>query len=402
VVNRVYRLRGPLAVDALAEAFTILTARHEALRCSLHEDASELVMQVRSTVPQPLARVDSEGWTEAALSAWLAEETTRPIDRGTAPLLRATLARLGHDDHVLVIVLDHIISDGWSVELLAHELSIAYQVALGLDATLPGEVQQYPAWVAQQRAALTDERLAARAGFWRDRFPGGPEETAVWLSGYRAPSEPAQASVGVVETVLDQDLTDRLRHAARRLRVTLNVMTAVVFVRLLQRDTGQERITLSTSSASRFSPDTATMIGYLATTIWIPTTLAGADELPAAVHAFQRDMLEVMAQSDVPARTVFERLWGPQARELMNAVPQVDFLCTPFWGGSLTFPGICVTASEHDDGSADGALSMYLSDRDSHIEVQVRFVAEAFKEGYARRMLEGYVADLTAVADQFR
>lgn len=403
LVNRVYRLRGRLSPDALREALATVTARHEALRCSLHHDG-ELRMRVYRTVPTALSCIAAQGRTlaerEAWLGAWVTEEIGRPFERGEPPLVRATLARLDEEDHVFVLVIDHIISDGWSVELLAREISEAYRAAIGEEAALPADVHQYPGWVAQQRAALTEERLAARTAFWAAKFPGGPVDTAVWLSGYRAPGAAVQGRAGIIEATLGEDATSGLRQAARDLQVTLYVLTATVLVRLLQKEAGQERITLSTSAASRFSPQTASMIGYLATTIWVPTTLAGAGDLRTAVRAFQHDLLDAMAKSDVPARMVFERLWGPEARALMDAVPQAGFLCTPFWGESLAFPGIDVEATEIDDGSADCTLSFYLTDRGSRIEVQERFVPEALEHRYACGLLDSYLADLQAVAAQ--
>ncbi|MEU6411110.1 condensation domain-containing protein [Microbispora sp. NPDC046933] len=403
-VNRVYRLRGPLEPGPLGEALAVVIGRHEALRCSLHHEG-DLMMWIHPEVPTPLRHVAAPGSTpaerEAWLSSWLAEEVRRPFDRGEAPLLRVTLVRLDEADHVLVIVVDHIISDGWSVEVLVRELSAAYRAAIGEETEPPAAAGQYPEWVARQRAAFSEELLAARADFWRDRFPGGPQDVAVWLSGYRAPEEAPSGRAGVIEAVLDDEITGALRRAARRLRVTLNVLTATVLVRQLQKDTGQERIALSTSSASRFGPETASMIGYLASTIWVPTTLGGAEDLPAAMRAFHRDMLDAIAKSDVPARAVFERLWGRDARALMDQVPQVGFLCTPFWGESLVLPGVDVEASEIDDGCADAALSMYLTDRGSRIEVQARYEPETLEDGYPRSRLDDYVAGLVEVAGRF-
>jgi hypothetical protein len=403
-VNRVYRLRGALSVDALRAAFATVTDRHEALRCGFRYDGA-LMMRVHRQVPPPLCCVEAPGAERAErqawLAAWLGEEVTRGFERGRPPLMRATLVRLDSQEHALVLVIDHIISDGWSIDLLARELGVAYRAAIGEDVSLPADVRQYPDWVVLERAALTEEHLAARSAFWRERFPGGPEDVAVPLSGYRPAPEPGDGTAGIIDVPLDPELTDALRRAARNLGVTLYVLTATALVLLLQEDCGQERITLSTSSASRFNPETATMIGYLATTIWVPTTLGRARDLPAAVLAFQRDLIEVLARSDVPARLAFQRLWGPQARALMDRVPQVGFLCTPFWGESLALPGVEVDASELDDGGADAAFSVYLFDRRSSIDVQARFMPDVLEDGYARRLLDGYVATLARAARRF-
>jgi hypothetical protein len=313
-------------------------------------------------------------------------------------LIRATLIQLDDDDHALVLVIDHIIADGWSADLLARELSVAYREAIGEAAALPAEIHQYPDWVAHEWETFTEEYLTTREAFWRDRFPVGPTDVAVWLPGYRGRADSSRRLVEVIKGDLGETTTIGLREAASRLHVTLYVLTASVLVRLLRNETGQERVTLSTSSASRFSPQTASMIGYLATTIWVSTTIAAGDDLRATTEAFRSSLLEVITMADVPARAVFERLWGRNARALMSAVPQVDFLCSPFWGDSLQLPGLDIEASEFEDCSADGALSVFLTDYGSRIEVQVRSVAGEFEEGYPRTLLDRYLSDLTALA----
>jgi myxalamid-type nonribosomal peptide synthetase MxaA len=400
----VYRLSGPLDAAALEEAFASLVARHEALRASLDMRGGELMMDVHSHVQTPLSFVDvgdrPASEREAAVQRYVGEQLRKPFVRTIAPLLRATLIRVETDEYVLVVIIDHIVSDGWSVDVLARDLSRCYRQALGEVRASP-PAMQYPDFAARQWEQLTEERLDALAGFYGRLFPHGPSDMAVRLPGYHVPSsatshEPLR---GVpLDAGLGRDATEGLRSAARKLRVTLFVLTATVFAELLQRESDQERITLSTSFAGRTGPGEESMIGYLARTVWVPTTLSGTRDLTLDARTFQSDMLGVIDEADIPPRVVFDRIWGANARAEMDLVPQADFLCAPFWAESLELPGIRVEASEAEEGIAEGAVSIYLTDRGSHIDAQLRFPPERLGEAYARSVFEDYLARLQAIS----
>lgn len=404
VGNCVYRLRGPLVPEAFGPAFAEVIARHEALRCSLHEQGEELLMRIYADVPPLLEYVVADGASladrEMWLEGWLEEEIHRPFNRGRPPLLRAALIRLDEMDHVLLLVIDHIVSDGWSIEILAREISDAYRRAIGELVPSAQEVGRYSDWVAQERSILSSERRAQREAYWQRKFPNGPRDLEVRLP-VQGESE-GSATLGPVELIdltLDRSVAEGLHQVSQQMRVTLFVLTGTVLVRLLQREVDQDRITLSTSYASRFSAAATSIVGYLARTVWIPTRPAPNLDLSEAARVFQMDLLETIEHADIPVRSVFQRLWGPNARELMKEVPQVDFLCAPFWGDSLTIPGVEVDARELHDGESDGLLSVSLADRGSRIDVQVASAPGLLAGGFAERLARRYVDDLTALAD---
>jgi hypothetical protein len=401
VANRVYRLRGPVDPVALQRALALLVRRHEALRCSLHGNGG-LRMLVHPEAPAPLRQIPAQGDSlaarEAWLAAWIEEEVRTGFDRGSPPLLRASLVRLDEEDYALILVVDHIVTDGWSVEILAREIGEEYGEAVGGSPSARGEVAQFPAWVEEEREAVTEERLDSREEFWRGKCPGGPGDLGVWLPGYRPPADDARPErTGLL---LPADLSDAIKEAARSLRVTLYVLTATLLARLLQQESGEERVTLASASATRLDAETASMVGYLDRSIWVPTTLGGHEDLGAATEAFQWDLLEVIEMADVPPRALFERMWGPDARERMMSVPQIGFLCAPFWGDSLSLPGVEVVAGEADDGAVDGPLSVFLAARSAALEVQVISIPGTLPDGYSRELGERYVAELTAVAER--
>ncbi|HEX7238835.1 MAG TPA: amino acid adenylation domain-containing protein, partial [Longimicrobiaceae bacterium] len=118
------RLRGPLDVGALRRSLDTLVARHETLRTTLEEQGGEPVQVIHAPAPVALEVVEVAGEAEAARLA--AEEAVRPFDLAAGPLLRSTILRLGEDDHVLLFTLHHVVSDGWSMDVLVREVSVLY------------------------------------------------------------------------------------------------------------------------------------------------------------------------------------------------------------------------------------------------------------------------------------
>jgi Condensation domain len=404
LANRVYRLSGPLDVAALEEAFASLVARHEALRAGFELRGGELLMHIRSQVPTPLFFVDARdrptSERETAVQRCIDAQLGRPFEREIPPLIRATLIQVDEGEHVLVVSIDHLVADGWSIDVIARDLSRFYRQALGEVLPPAPPPMQYPDLAARQWEDVTEERLAALADFYGRLFPNGPADMGVRLPGWEGPAssggEPARGVA--LNAHVGRDATAGLRRAARKLRVTLFGLTATVFARQLRRESGQERVTLSTSFAGRTGVGARSMIGYVARSLWVPTTPCGTDDLALDARVFQRDLLDVIRSADIPPRVAFERIWSVEQRAEMNLVPRADFLCMPFWGDALALPGIRVEPVDADEGVAEAAVLISLTDRGSHMDALLQFAPAQLEPAYARSLFQDYLDCLDAVA----
>ncbi|HEY2737622.1 MAG TPA: condensation domain-containing protein, partial [Thermoanaerobaculia bacterium] len=191
------RLSGRLDVEALAGALTILTHRHAALRTTFAETDGApyaVVRPAEGIFPLPVVDV-----SEAEALRLAQAEAIRPFDLAAGPLVRAVLLRLGAGEHLLVLVLHHIVADGWSLDVLARELSAGYAALIrGEQPVLPDLPIQYSDYAAWQRASLSSEALAGELGAWRDRLAGLPPALA--LPGDR-PRPPVQSFRGGTESI---------------------------------------------------------------------------------------------------------------------------------------------------------------------------------------------------------
>ena len=173
------RLRGRLDVGVLERSLEQIAGRHEVLRTRYRAEAGVAVQVIDETGEVPLPVEDLSGLEaeeqETTLERLMAEEVERPFDLQQDRMLRAKLYRLRKEDHVLLLTLHHIASDGWSMGVLRRELSTFYGALLKGEASPPAELPvQYSDYAVWQRERLPGEVLEKELSYWRQRLKGTP------------------------------------------------------------------------------------------------------------------------------------------------------------------------------------------------------------------------------------
>jgi acyl carrier protein len=253
-----YLLRGPLVPAALAAALAEVVRRHEALRTRIvavahGEPGQEVDPPPASPAPLPLA--DLSGLPPARRAAELAALASREAGRGfdlrRDPMLRATLVRLGEEEHAFLFTVHHIASDGWSEVVLRRELSALYAAALaGEPSPLAPLALQYADFAAWQRA-WPEEALAAQLAHWKERLAGTP---ALDLPADRPRPPVASFRGDSLRLDLPPALADALRRLARGGQATVFMTVLAVWHALLQRHSGQTDFAIGTPVANRTRP----------------------------------------------------------------------------------------------------------------------------------------------------
>ena len=168
-------LRGALSVEALAQAFATVVARHEALRtCFVERDGIPVqIVAEHLNVPMPVTDLDEAREDTGRLQRMMAAEVEQPFDLTRAPCLRTRLFRLAPDRHVLLIVVHHLLADGWSMGVMARELSACYDAGLqAAQPDLPSLAIQYGDFAVWQQDYLTGGRLGADLAYWTHQLAG--------------------------------------------------------------------------------------------------------------------------------------------------------------------------------------------------------------------------------------
>ena len=239
--------------DVLKGAVNRLARRHESLRTTFGAPHGEPIQFI---APEPdfsvavtLVQGASEAEREREAVRLAALEAQRPFDLEKGPLLRVGLLRLDHRDHVLLVTLHHIISDGWSMEIFFRELVTFYAAEIqGKPADLPELPIQYADYAVWEQERLSGERLERQTQYWKQQLAGLP-----LLDLPTDRPRPAVATYrGSRETFrVDAELTAALKQLAQSEKTTLFMTLLAAFEVLLYRYSGQDDFAIGTLTAGR-------------------------------------------------------------------------------------------------------------------------------------------------------
>ncbi|HET9118150.1 MAG TPA: amino acid adenylation domain-containing protein, partial [Pseudonocardiaceae bacterium] len=300
------RLCGELDRNALRTAFTGLVARHESLRTTFEQvdGRGAQVVHPPGEVSLPVLDLSAlaQPAREAELQQVLRGEIGRPFDLARGPLMRVCLVRLGDREHALLIVMHHIITDGWSMGVLVHDLCTLYRAAAGHDVVdLPPLPVQYADFAAWQRAALPNPMLDEGLAYWRRQLDG---ITPLELPTDR-PRPAVRTSAGALhEFVVPAEVIDRLEAIGAQQDGTLFMTLVAACQLLLSRWSGQDDIAVGTAVSGRERADVEGLIGFFVNTLVLRSTVDSSHNFTEFLRSVRDTVLGALAHQDVP----FERL----------------------------------------------------------------------------------------------
>ncbi|AVN47874.1 non-ribosomal peptide synthase/polyketide synthase [Pseudomonas aeruginosa] len=301
------RLNGPLDRQALERAFASLVQRHEALRTVFPRGADDSLAQAPLQRPLEVAFEDCSGLPEAEQEARLREEAQReslqPFDLCEGPLLRVRLIRLGEERHVLLLTLHHIVSDGWSMNVLIEEFSRFYSAyATGAEPGLPALPIQYADYALWQRSWLEAGEQERQLEYWRGKL--GERHPVLELpTDHPRPAVPSYRG-SRYEFSIEPALAEALRGTARRQGLTLFMLLLGGFNILLQRYSGQTDLRVGVPIANRNRAEVEGLIGLFVNTQVLRSVFDGRTSVATLLAGLKDTVLGAQAHQDLP----FERL----------------------------------------------------------------------------------------------
>jgi amino acid adenylation domain-containing protein/non-ribosomal peptide synthase protein (TIGR01720 family) len=379
------RLTGTLDTDALRTALNTLVARHEPLRTTFDTVDGRGTQVVHPPAEVPIHTVDS---AEAELDRHLRAELRQPFDLAEGPLFRVLLVRLGEHEHVLLLTLHHIITDGWSMEIIAEELSIGYAAATrDVPPDLPALPVQYPDFAVWQRNRSLDGGIA----YWTEQLRGlEPLE----LPADRPRPAVRQAAGAVLPFELPAALSARLTGLCREQGVTLFMLLVAATQVLLARHCGQRDIAVGTVTSGRNRAELERLVGFFVNTVVLRSQVDGSRPFAELLGEVRSTVLDAFAHDDVP----FERLVDVLA-------PERDLSRTPLISAmvvlqnnparELDLPGLRVEEFMPPVASAAFDLSLDFHERDGKLGGFVEYSTDLFDASTVERMI-GHLRELLA------
>ncbi|RKI58436.1 amino acid adenylation domain-containing protein, partial [Corallococcus sp. AB049A] len=395
------RMEGALDAEALRRALELLVERHEALRTTFTLKDRDPVQVIQSTSSWALPLVDLTGVPaeerEAEVRRLAREEAARPFDLDTGPLLRTRLLRLTPSHHVLLLGMHHVVSDGWSLEVMVREVATAYAAfASGEAPVLPALPVQYADFAAWQRGWLQGDVLADEVAWWKEQLAGAPRVLELPTDKPRPTTRSARGALLPVH--LPRDLTDRLMGLARVEGATPFMALLTAWQVLLSRYSRQEDLLVGAPIAGRTHGDVEGLVGFFVNTLVLRARIRPEDSFRALLGQARDTTLAAYEHQDLPFEKLVEELQVPRdlgRTPLVQAV--VALQNAP--AGVLEAPGLRMELLEVDAGTAHFDLGLLLTETPDGLRGSIEYSTDLFEHdtmarlaGHLRVLLEAAVA----------
>jgi amino acid adenylation domain-containing protein len=398
----VVRLRGSLDIGALEWSLNEIIRRHESLRTAFSMVGGAAVQVIGPSVGRSLAVVDlkdrPEGERDAEARRLAKEEALRPFDLACGPMFRTSLIRLGEDDHVLLLTMHHIVSDGWSMGILYRELSMLYRAFVNGESSPLADLSiQYADFAVWQRDWLQGEALECQQSYWKKHLEGAP---AVLNLPTDRPRPAVQTYRGARSSFeLSKELTEGLKALSRKEGVTLFMTLLAAFRTLLYRYTGQEDIVVGSPIANRNRGEIEGLIGFFVNTLALRTDLSGNPTFGEMLQRVRMTALEAYEHQDLPFEKLVEEL-KLERNSSYSPLFQVMFVLQNTPGTALKLHGLKVTPVRLDGETAKFDLTVYMSESVDGLRGLLEYNTDLFDEatiirmlGHWQVLLEGLVAN---------
>ncbi|MBD2807063.1 hypothetical protein ID855_20840 [Xenorhabdus sp. ZM] len=324
-------LRGQLDIAAWQQALNTLFSRHEALRTVfVSVDGQPQVRLLASDSGLMLLQYDlrrlPESEAKVEIERLYAKERSTPFDFSRGPLIRTALVQLTDREYYFLLTQHHIISDGWSISVLMHELNELYTAFIeGYSDPLPPLKIQYSDYAVWQRQWLSNERIQAQYDYWRNMLADAPMLLDLPTDRSRPPVQ--SFSGNSVPIYLDPELTTSLKHLSREQGVTLFMTLMSAWAVVLSRLSDQEDMVIGTLSAGRCYQEVEPLIGLFVNILALRLDISGEQTVSELLTQVRQTALIAQVHQDLPFEQVVEVVQPPRLLTLAH-IPLFQVLFT--------------------------------------------------------------------------
>ncbi|NBD14543.1 non-ribosomal peptide synthetase, partial [Corallococcus silvisoli] len=378
------RLDGPLDVDVLERALREVVRRHEVLRTTFHEDSSGPIQVV---APEPTLTLERSVLPDSepdALWRLARDAAARPFDLLKGPLLRALLLTSSPTQHLLVVVLHHIVSDGWSMTLLVREVALLYGALVrGLPPSLPSLPVQYADFGAWQREWLQGPRLQRQLDFWTQQLSGLPSALELPTDFPRPPVRDGRGARH--DLLLPRPLTDSLKALAQHEGASLFMVLLSGWQLLMARYSGQDDVSVGSPMAGRARGEVEGLIGLFVNAQVLRTRVSPSSSFRSLLRQVRETVLAAQEHQELPIERLVEEL-RPERIPGRTPFFQVMLTYQASFRASSSVEGVKLEALELDTFSAKFDLTLQVLDSDSGLKGFLEYATDIFSPSTASRL----------------
>ncbi len=383
------RFFGGLNVAVLERVLSEIVRRHESLRTrfSSNDDSPVQIIDAPLHVDLPIVDLTHlpAGKRETEARRLANQYARQPFNLSQTPLWHAHLLRLSTDDHVLLFIMHHIITDAWSLSVLSKEINELYRAfSAGQPsplAELPIQYADYAVWQTEWlRGSVLDEQLS----YWKQNLNNAP--ALLDLPSDR-PRPPVQTFNGArLSLHLSKTLSEALVELSRAQDVTLFMTLLAAFKVLLYRYSGQTDIVVGSAVANRKSTDGEKLIGFFANTLAIRTDLSGNPTFRDFLQQVRKVSLGAFSHQDVPFERVVEEIL-PERKLSHSPLFQAAFALHNVRMEPWDLPDLTLSSIEIDSGYVKFDILLSLMNSEQGIYGQIEYNTDLFVEPIIKRMI---------------
>ncbi|MEO7021510.1 MAG: amino acid adenylation domain-containing protein [Ktedonobacteraceae bacterium] len=394
------RFSGSLHREALERSLCEIVTRHAVLRTSfpiLHDTPVQAISPAVEAAALPFTDLKHLLIDERlpTLLDLIAEERQKPFDLANGPLFRTHLIGVAEDEHVLLLTMHHIVSDGWSMGILIRELSALYLAfSTGQTSPLPALSLQYADYAIWQRAWLQGAVLDRQLSYWRTQLAGVPALLSLPTDRPRSAIQSARGAS--YSFVIAPTLTSELQQLGQHAGATLFMTLLAAFQVFLSRYCNQEDIVVGTPIANRTHQEIENLIGFFVNTLVLRTDLSRNPTFLEVMQRVRHVVLDAITYQDIPFEQIVEAL-QPERDLGRSPFFQVMFLLQNASQEQFDLTSLTVSEVEIEQSSAKFDLTLALTQSEQGLEGEFEYNTDLFEVETIARMAEHFQVLLTAL-----
>lgn len=391
-IPAVLHLEGELDVSALESSLLAIVDRHEALRTTFYLEGGKPRQKIQTSINAKLEKVDlqniAEGQKEETIKRLSLEDSRLSFSLEQGPLVRAKLLVLGQKEHVLIIVMHHIISDGWSLGIFARELMHFYQAyRTKTAATLPELQVQYADFAEWQKDYYKEEKMVAQLQYWKNQLAGE-------LPILKLPSELSRPQMNSFEGerynfTLPKDILIKLKELSTKNSTTLFMTLLAIYKVLLYRYSAQDDLIVGTPVASRNQKEIEPLIGFFVNTLAIRTDLAGEPSFQELLKRVKEATVGAFSNQELPFEKLVEEL-QPERKSNQTPIFQTMFVLQNAPAEEMKLPQLSAKFLEVHSGTAKFDLLLTMQESEAGFVGAFEYSTNVFRRETIKRIAKHF------------
>ncbi|MBN1481965.1 amino acid adenylation domain-containing protein [candidate division KSB1 bacterium] len=385
----VTRFQGALDVSVLEKTIQTIIARHEILRTSFTKISGKPYQRVEKSIdfnlPVDDLTIKPREQQEQEVQRCAVDEWHLPFDLATAPMFRARLLKLAADEYVLIFILHHIITDGWSNGVLLREVAVTYHsLAQGQPSPLRDLDIQYADFANWQQNYLSGQVYDEQLSFWKNTLADAPSHLNLPTDKPRPQFQTNRGTTALF--TLSKELSKRVKDFSNAEGVTLFMTLLAVWQIVLSRFSGQDDICVGTPIANRTKKQLENLIGFFVNTLVLRTNLAGAPTFRQVLQRVKEVTLDAYAHQDMPFEKLVEEL-QPERDTSYTPLFQIMFVMQNKQSGEAQLPGLNISEVDLPKEISTFDLTLGIHEGDEQLGGSLEYNTDLFEAATIDRLI---------------